>query len=79
MMDRLPPSVRLIGIGWYFAVCVVGGLAGGFGLDYVAGTRPLLTMLGLFFGIAIALYGGYRMIMNAMGTQTQDTRKDTRK
>jgi Putative F0F1-ATPase subunit Ca2+/Mg2+ transporter len=79
MMQRLPPTVRLIGIGWYFAVCIVGGLAGGYGLDYVAGTGPLLTMLGLFLGIALALYGGYRMIMEAIGTGMDNASKDTRK
>jgi len=76
MVNRLPPTMRLIGIGWYFAVCIVGGILGGLGLDYVAGTTPLFTMLGLFFGLFIACYGGYRMIMEALGTQVPAPRKD---
>lgn len=77
-MNRLPPTARLIGIGWYFAVCVVGGLAGGFGLDALAGTRPLLTVLGLFLGLAIAFYGGYHMIKDSLGTQMRTTGKKDR-
>ena len=65
-MDRLPPAARLIGIGWYFAVCIVAGVVGGYLLDQVAGTTPLLTMLGLLLGLAIAFYGGYRMLLEVL-------------
>ncbi len=70
-MDGLPPAARLIGIGWYFAICVVGGVMGGYLLDQVLGIAPLLTMLGLFAGLIIACYGGYRMLMDVV-TTTQD-------
>jgi len=65
-MNRLPPAARLIGIGWYFAVCIVAGVVGGYLLDQVAGTTPLLTMLGLLLGLAIAFYGGYRMLLEVL-------------
>jgi len=65
-MNRLPPAARLIGIGWYFAVCIVVGVVGGYLLDQVAGTTPLLTMLGLLLGLAIAFYGGYRMLLEVL-------------
>ena len=65
-MNRLPPATRLIGIGWYFAVCIVAGVVGGYLLDQVAGTTPLLTMLGLLLGLAIAFYGGYRMLLEVL-------------
>ncbi len=65
-MDRLPPAARLIGIGWYFAICIIAGVIGGVQLDQIADTRPLLTLLGLAFGMFFAFYGGYRMIMDIL-------------
>jgi F0F1-type ATP synthase assembly protein I len=70
--------MRLIGIGWYFAICIVGGMLGGLGIDYLAGTTPLFTLIGLFAGLFIAFYGGYRMIREALGTQAAYRRKDKR-
>ncbi len=66
MMDRLPPTARLIGIGWYFAVCIVAGVIGGALLDGVADTKPLLTLLGLTLGLVLAFYGGYQMLMEVL-------------
>lgn len=65
-MDGLPPTARLIGIGWYFAVCIVMGVVGGLLLDKVVGTAPLLTLLGLLLGLATAFYGGYRMLLDVL-------------
>ncbi|MCI0849639.1 MAG: AtpZ/AtpI family protein [Chloroflexi bacterium] len=67
-MNRLPPAARLIGIGWFFVVCIVGGLLGGVFLDRLTGTEPLLTMLGLLLGLVTAFVGGYRMLMEVLGT-----------
>ena len=67
-MNRLPPTARLIGIGWFFVVCIVGGLLGGVFLDRLTGTEPLLTMLGLLLGLVTAFFGGYRMLMEVLGT-----------
>ncbi len=78
-MDGLPPAARLIGIGWYFAICVVGGVVGGYLLDQVTGTAPLLTMLGLFAGLAIACYGGYRMLMDVLGTYKNSSNEGDRR
>ena len=66
MMNRLPPTARLIGIGWYVAVCIVAGVVGGVFLDRTAGTDPLLTMLGLGLGLVLAFYGGYQMLMEVL-------------
>jgi F0F1-type ATP synthase assembly protein I len=65
-VNRLPPTARLIGIGWYFALCIVIGVVGGVLLDEVAGTTPLLTLLGLLLGLLTAFYGGYRMLMDVL-------------
>jgi F0F1-type ATP synthase assembly protein I len=54
------PSAWLLGIGWYFAVCVVGGVWLGRWLDSRFDTGPTLALIGTLLGLAMALYGGYR-------------------
>ncbi len=71
-MNRLPPTVQLIGIGWYFAICIVVGIVGGVLLDQVAGTTPLLTILGLLLALVIAFYGGYHMLMDTLSAKKPD-------
>jgi ATP synthase protein I len=61
-MAWLVPAAWLLGIGWYFAVCVVAGILLGRWLDGQAGTSPLFALIGTFLGLAAALYGGYRML-----------------
>jgi F0F1-type ATP synthase assembly protein I len=75
-LDRLPPTARLIGIGWYFAVCIVVGVVGGLLLDQVAGSRPLLTLLGLLLGLVVAFYGGYRMLVETLVIGQRRAKKD---
>ena len=65
-MDRLPPAVRLLGIGWYFAFCIALGIGGGVWLDGRLDISPLFTLLGLCIGLAAAFYGGYRMLIEAL-------------
>lgn len=67
-MQRLPPTARLIGIGWYFVVCIVGGLGGGVLLDRLFDTRPILTLIGLLLGLFFAFYGGYHMLIEVLRT-----------
>jgi len=66
-MGRFPPALRLMGIGWYFALCISLGIGGGVWLDSQLGISPLFTMLGLGLGLISAFVGGYRMLMEALG------------
>ena len=72
-MRGLPPAIRLIGIGWYFAVCIVAGVVGGVLLDRAADTTPWLTLLGLFLGLIAAFWGGYRMLQDVLGPSLTGT------
>ncbi len=67
MLVRLPPAMRLAGIGFYFALCIIGGIAAGLGLDAWLGTRPLFIMVGLFAGLGLAFWGGYLLLMEVLG------------
>ena len=54
--------MRLTGLGWYVALCIVIGVAGGLGLDKLAGTIPLFTLLGTVLGSVVAFWGLYKMV-----------------
>jgi len=55
--------LRLTGIGWYVALCLLGGALGGIWLDGRLGSKPMLTLLGLGAGLIVAGIGMYRMLM----------------
>jgi hypothetical protein len=65
-MQQLPPSARLIGIGFYIALCIVLGTLGGRELDKALDTGKVFTLLGLSLGLVSALYGGVRQLMEVL-------------
>jgi len=65
-MHRLPKTIRLVGLGWYIAICLVVGILGGLWLDEQLGLKPLFLLLGLFGGLGIGFYGTYRMVATAV-------------
>jgi hypothetical protein len=65
-MQGLPPSVRLLSIGFFIATCLVVGTLGGRELDKLLDTGKLLTVLGLMAGLVIALVGGYQQLMEVL-------------
>jgi F0F1-type ATP synthase assembly protein I len=69
--NRLAAAMSLIGIGWFLAASIVGGIVGGLLLDSWLQTKPVFTLLGLLGGLAVAFYGTYQMIMRVM-TKRQD-------
>ena len=56
-------AMRLLGMGWYVAICIVLGVLGGRWLDEKLHTRPILVIVGLVLGIIVAFYGVYKMIL----------------
>ena len=54
--------LSLMGMGFYIAIAIVLGIWGGHWLDVKFNTGPLLLIIGLFFGIAVAALGVYNMI-----------------
>jgi len=71
--------LRLTGLGWYIAICIVIGVVGGLGLDKLTGTVPLFTLLGTVLGSIVAFWGLYKMVqplLNRMksGESTGDKR-----
>jgi len=62
--------LRLMGIGWYIAFCIIFSLLLGLWIDDKVHTRPLFTLMGLVLGLVTAFLGVYRMVLFAV--------KDTR-
>ena len=65
-------AVRLTGLGWYVALCIVFGIVGGLALDGLLETKPLFMLLGILLGSVVAFWGLYKMVqppMNAAATQ----------
>jgi Putative F0F1-ATPase subunit Ca2+/Mg2+ transporter len=63
------PAMRLIGIGWFIAICIILGVVGGIQLDKVTDTGKLFTVIGIFVGLFFGLWGGWiqlRDVLNAI-------------
>jgi len=75
-MGRLPPAVRLLGIGWYFAFCIIVGIVGGVLLDQQVEKDHIFTLLGLFLGLFLAFFGGYIMLLEELGLRRPRQKDD---
>ena len=76
-MRGMGSVLRLLGIGWYVALYILGGGFGGLWLDNRLDLSPLFTLLGLALGIGLAVIGMYRMLMAvlARAPDSEDQRK----
>lgn len=70
-------ALRVAGIGWYVAICVVLGFLLGLWVDDRVGSAPLFMITGILLGVLLAFYGIYRMvipILNNAGLDGQEPR-----
>ena len=58
--------MRLLGLGWYVALCIILGVVGGLWMDGKLDVRPLFTLLGLGLGLVVAIYGSYKMVQSLL-------------
>ena len=65
-MDGLPPSARLVGIGFYVGLSIALMTLGGRELDKALDTGRLFTIVGLALGLTFALWGGARQLMEVL-------------
>ena len=66
-------ALRLTGLGWYIAFCVIGGVLVGLLGDNFLGTTPLFLVVGTVFGSVVAFWGIYRMILPILyGAKSQE-------
>ena len=76
MLSRVPRAVGLLGIGWYFAASIVGGVVAGLLLDGWLDSRPLFALLGLLTGLLVAFWGGYRLLMQVISSAEKEETKE---
>lgn len=70
-------ALRLTGLGWFVAVCIVLGILGGLWLGNLTGQVALLVLVGTVLGSVVAFYGVYRMIIPAVyGSNSPDRSPD---
>ncbi len=62
-MKRWMQALRLMGVGWYIAFCIIFGLLAGLWIDGKVHVRPLFTLIGLAIGMGSAFLGVYRMVL----------------
>ena len=62
-MEKWGPAARLIGVGFYIGICIVGGVMGGLWLDNKFDTRPIFVLIGLILGLILAFWGTYQMLL----------------
>jgi F0F1-type ATP synthase assembly protein I len=60
------PAMRLIGIGWFIAICIVLGVVGGIQLDKLLNTDKLFTVVGIFVGLFFGLWGGWLQLREVL-------------
>ncbi len=66
MGSWVAPTAYLLGAGWYFATCIILGVLIGRWVDDATGLQPAFTLVGIVLGLAAALVGGFRMILQFM-------------
>ena len=64
-------AVRLTGLGWYVALCIVFGIVGGLALDGLLETKPLFMLLGILLGSVVAFWGLYKIGRAHVRTQSR--------
>ena len=57
--------LEILGLGWMVVLSLVGGIAGGAWLDGRFGTGPIMTIIGLALGLALAFVAARSLIRRA--------------
>ena len=73
-------ALRLTGLGWYIAFCIVGGAALGLWVDNLLERKLLFFLAGTVLGSVAAFWGVYRMVLPILyGARAQEMTRKRRK
>ena len=61
--------MRLTGVGFFIAACILLGTLAGLWLDGKLNTKPFLMIVGLFAGLVVAAFGVYQMLKPLMSNK----------
>jgi len=76
---ELPPSARLLGMGFYVALCIVLGVVGGMQLDKALDSGKAFTVVGLLVGLFFGLWGGWlqlKQVLDAVNRRSAGGKQD---
>ena len=62
-MNRRVAALQLVGVGFFIGISIVLGVVIGRWLDIKFDTGPVLVIVGLVFGLVVAFYGVFRMLL----------------
>ncbi len=68
-MSRWVAALRLLGVGFFIGGSILLGVVVGLWLDSKFNTSPILVIVGLVLGIAIAFIGVYQMLLPLIGSK----------
>ena len=68
-MSRWVAALRLTGVGFFIAACILLGTFAGLWLDGKLNTKPIFMLVGLFAGLIVAAFGVYQMIRPLMNNK----------
>jgi ATP synthase protein I len=68
-MSRWVAALRLTGVGFFIAACILLGTFAGLWLDGKLNTKPIFMIVGLVVGLGIAIYGVYQMVRPLMNNR----------
>lgn len=72
------PAFALLGIGFSLGIWIAGGALLGYYLDGRFDTRPALTLVCLFAGLAIGVYDMYRRLKDMTDATEAERRRKGR-
>ena len=68
-MSRWVAALRLVGVGFFIGGSIVLGVVAGLWLDNRLNTGPILVIVGLILGVAVAFYGVYQLLLPLIGNK----------
>ncbi|HUV75539.1 MAG TPA: AtpZ/AtpI family protein [Dehalococcoidales bacterium] len=68
-MSRWVAALRLVGVGFFIGGSIVLGVVAGLWLDSRLNTAPILVIVGLILGVAVAFYGVYQLLLPLIGNK----------
>ena len=68
-------ALRLLGMGWYIALCIISGAGIGVWLDKRLDVLPLFTLLGVLLGSGLAFYGVYKLVLPLLAGDEKRTKQ----
>ena len=71
-MNRWVAALRLTGVGFFIAACILLGTFVGLWLDGKLNTKPILMLVGLLLGLVVAAYGVYQMLRPLMSNKRDE-------